>query len=416
MAFNISNAGNVLRVRYIGPIREQMNGSTVLFSRIQRAEDYVLSGKTWTVPLHTGRNMSAGVGRADGGTLPTAGQQGYEVAVVPNSYQYGRIEITGPTIRAARDNAGAFVRAIESEIEGLTRDMKKAFNRQLHSDGKDALAFWTGADNTSTTLVDDKRGNSFVHLPSSGTVTADLIDATDDTTKVGDSIVVTLGAATSTGYVISWTGTVSGSADEDYLVMEDSLGYQMMGLAGIVDDGDPVVPEGGGTLTGLHGLAVASKPFWKAQVVEGDTAGTNQALTLPRMQSVLSRIATNSDFSDSDVKFILTSYGVRDKYVDLLISEKRFVNTLELDGGFKGVDFNGIPVIPDPQCRKNRMYFIVPESLRIFRSSDFDWMERDGAVLSRVANKDAYEAVLFHYGNLGCLFRNANGLLDDITE
>jgi hypothetical protein len=413
MAFDLSAASNVLKVRYLGPIREQLNGATVLLSRIQRAEDYVLSGKTWTVPLHTGRNASAGTGRADGGALPTAGQQSYEVAVVPNAYQYGRIQVSGPTVRAARDNAGAFVRAIESEIDGLTRDMKKAFNRQLHSDGTDALAYWTGADDTTTTLVDDNRGNSFVHLPASGTMSLDLIDASDNATALNGNtaIVVTLGAATSTGYVISWTGTVTGSADTDYLVMQGTLGYQMMGIAGIVDDGNPTLLSGG-----LHGLPVATKAFWKAQVVEGDTAGTNQALTLPRMQAVLSRIATNSDFSDSDIKFILASYGVRDKYVDLLISEKRFVNTMTLDGGFKGVDFNGIPLVPDPQCRKNRMYFINPDSMRIFRSSDFDWMDKDGAVLARVAGYDAYEAVLFHYGNLGCLFRNANGLLDDISE
>ena len=75
----------------------------------------------------------------------------YDVAVIPNAYLYGRIKVTGPTIRAARDNAGAFVTAVESEIKGVTRDMKKAINRQLHSDGTDALAFWTGADDTSGT-------------------------------------------------------------------------------------------------------------------------------------------------------------------------------------------------------------------------------------------------------------------------
>jgi hypothetical protein len=89
---------------------------------------------------------------------------------------------------------------------------------------------------------------------------------------------------------------------------------------------------------------------------------------------------------------------------------------MTLDGGFKAVDFNGIPLVPDRDCRKNRIYYVSPESLKIFRLSDFDWMEKDGAVLNRVANGDAYEATLFHYGNLGTIARNANGLLDDILE
>lgn len=411
MALNLSAADNILKTRYLGPIREQLNNSTILLSRIGREDNAMnVSGKSFTVPLHTSRNKSAGSGRADGGTLPTAGEQGYEVAVIPNAYQYGRIQITGPTIAATRDNAGAFVKAIDSEIQGLVMDFKRSFNRQLHGDGRDALAFWTGADDSSGTTVDDNRGNAFVYLPT-GTLTCDLIDATDNATKLGDSIVVTLGAKAATNYAITWTGTVSGSADTDYLVMEDTLGYQLMGIEGIVSTSDPALLAGG-----LHGLPVATKTFWVAQVVTGASAGTNEPLTLERMQQPLDLIATNSDYDESAVKFLLCSYGVRAKYVSLLIADKRHVNTMTLDGGFRAVDFNGIPLVPDSQCKKNRIYYLAPETLKMFRTSDFDWLDKDGAVLSRVANTDAYEATMFHYGNLGCVARNANGLLIDITE
>lgn len=411
MAFNLSNASNVLKTRYLGPIREQINNSTILLSRIGREDNAMsVSGKSFTIPLHTSRNTSAGTGRDDGGTLPTAGQQGYDVAVVPNKYQYGRIQVTGPTIAATRDNAGAFVKAVDSEIQGLTMDFKRSFNRQLHSDGVDGLAYWTGADDTSGTNVDDNRGNAFVHLQS-GTTTVDVLDASNSYAVIGDSIVITLGAKAASNYAITWSGSVSGSADGDVAVLEDTKGFQLMGIAGIVSVDNPPLLSGG-----LHGLAVASKPFWTAQVVTGDTSGTNQALTLERMQQPLDLIATNSDFDENAVKFLLCSYGVRAKYVSLLVADKRHVNTMELDGGFKAVDFNGIPLVPDPQCRKNRIYYLAPETLKIFRTSDFDWMEKDGAVLNRVSNTDAYEATMFHYGDLGTTARNANGLLDDITE
>jgi len=405
MAFNLSHADAILKNRYLGTVREQLNNATVLFSKLEKREQMV-SGKNFTVPLHIGRNISAARGVADGGTLPTAGQQSYTTTVVPNKYQYGRIQITGPTIAATRDNVGAFVQAIESEVYGLVRDTKRAFNRQLHSDGTDALAFWTGADDATPATVDDGQGNAFVHLPS-GNIVVDVIDASDNTTKIGDSIVVTLGAKGSNSYAISWTGTVSGSADGDYIVLEDTLGQQLMGIRGIVSDTDP-------PLGPLQGLSVATNPFWKAQVHAN--GGSLRQLAFEDMQAVIDDIATQSDYSESDIGLILCNYPVRRAYYKLCIAERRHVNTMELDGGFKALDFNGIPLVADSQCRRNVMYFLVLDTMAIFRTSDFDWMDKDGSYLSRVANTDAYEATLFHYGNLACLSRNGNGLLADILE
>jgi len=376
------------------------------------------AGKTFTIPLHTTRNTSAGSGRADGGTLPTAGQQGYVTAVVPNAYVYGQIQVTGPTIRAARDNAGAFVTAIESEITGLTRDTKKAVNRQLHGDGRDALAIWTDTDGATPSVVDDGQGNAFVHLPTSGTITCDVYAGTTHdaytafTTKLtgGDSVIFTLGAKAAANYAISWsTGAITTPADGDYLVMEDTHGYQMMGIRGIIDDADPPL-----LAAGLHGLDVATYPWWKAQMF--GASGVKRDLTLALMQDPISAIAVNSDFTENDIAFLLGNYGVRDKYVSLLVADKRFVNTMKLDGGFTGVEFNGIPFVVDPQCRRNTIWYIVPESMRIYRTSDFDWMDRDGSTLARTGTSDAYNATLVAYMNLGCHARNANAALEDITD
>jgi len=346
--------------------------------------------------------------------LATAGVQAYQNAIVPNKYTYSSIRITGPTIKAMRTNAGAFVRAVDSEIKGAVRDHKRAMNRQLNGDGRDAIAFWTTADDTSGTNVDDSQGNSDNHIISGATY--DLIATSDNSTKHGDSIVVTLGAeaADGTTQAITWTGTVASSADNDYLVREDTLGYQMMGLYGIVNNTDPVVPAGGGTLTGLHGLAVATYPFWKAQVFSN--SGTKRDLTLALLQKPLSAISKKSDYSDKDVKFILCNFPERDAYVSLCVADKRMVNVMELDMGFSGVEFNGIPITPDSQARRNTFYYIVPDSLKLFRSGDFSWMDEDGAVLSRVSGTDVYQATLFHYGDLGTIARNANGLLSDINS
>lgn len=421
MAFNLSNADNILKVFYLGPIREQLNNATVLLSRIDKDETTQdVYGKSFTVPLRTGRNVQAGSGTSDGGVLPASSQQAYSTAVVPNKYVYAGIEITGPTIKATRNNAGAFVKAVESEIKGCVRDMKRAINRQLHSDGSDALGFYPGANNTTSITLDDKKGNAFLY--GAATNQSVQIVASDSsglrTLGAGTAATLTLGAKAAANYAATLSTNGTSTATGDYLVLKGTLGFQMMGIGGIIANVDPVIPAGGGAKTSLHGIAAATNGYWNASVFAN--AGTKRALTLPLMQAPLSDIAVNSDFSEDDVKFLLSNVFMRDKYLALLQASKNYVNTMKLDGGFSGLEFNGKPLIVDTQCQRNRIYYVTPETMKIFRTSDFDWMDQDGAILSRKVDSagtyDAYVATLFHYGDLACVTRNGNGILDDITD
>lgn len=414
MALNLTVADDILKNQYLPPIQEALNNASVLFSRLDKDETTQdVTGKNFTVPIHYGRNLSAGTGRAEGGVLPTAGAQRHKAAVVPNKYTYGSIEVSGQVIAATKDAKGAFVKAVSLEVEGLTTDFKRAINRQLHGNGTDALAYWTTADDTSGTVVDDGNGYVFTHLPVGQTLTCDLIDASDHSTKLGDSIVVTLGSETSTGFNITWTGTVTGSADGDYLVVEDTLGQQMMGLEGIISASDPVLLAGG-----LHGLPVATFPWFAAQVVGSDS--TKVDLSVVNMQKVITKIASGSNYTEKDIKFILCSYQVRDKYVELATNLRLYYNTMTLDGGWEAVTYNNLPIVPDNQSKRGRMYFVVPKTMAIFRTSDFNWMDMDGSIWQRKITSsgvhDAYMATLFHYGDLGCKNRNGNGVLLGINE
>ena len=66
----LSTFDAILKTQYLGPIREQLNSSSVLYSRLEKNEDSVV-GKNFTIPLHYGRNEGVGA-RAEGGTLPDA--------------------------------------------------------------------------------------------------------------------------------------------------------------------------------------------------------------------------------------------------------------------------------------------------------------------------------------------------------
>lgn len=412
---DLSTADKILKVLYLPPIREMLNNSTILLNRIEKdTSTQTVSGKDFTIPLHVSRNEAAGVGRAENGTLPTAGQQGYQTAIVPNKFIYSTIKVTGPVL-AATKGANAFVEALTSEMEGVVKDTRRAVNRQLHGDGVDALAYYvTGAGSTSGT-ADDNLSNAFVHLPAGVAVTVDLLDASSSY-AVLDTYTITRGAANAgqTAYAVTTGSNIDASAtDGDPWVVSGTVvagvGKNMMGIAGIIDNADPAL-----LASGLHGLAVASNPTWAAQVIGSDSS--LQDISFPLIQEGLSELAINSDFTEEDVAFYLCNFPVRNKFIELCTNERGFVNTMTIDGGFEAVMYNGKGWVADSQCRRNRFYGIVPETMRIYRNADFDWMDRDGSVLVRASGVDAYEATMFHYGDLGCSQRNGNIVYKGIRE
>jgi hypothetical protein len=410
--------GSVLKVRYLGQLRKTLNNATVLLSKIEKKVQKV-SGKDFTIALHVARTNSAAIGLAEYGTLPSADRQDYANCTVPNKYIYSTLEVSGQAIAAARDSVGSFVEALESEVDGLQRDTKRSFNRILHSDGPDTLATIAAAiAATSTGYVDDGQGNAFNHLPAKR-IQVDIVDYTNLSNIKATGVWILVGAKDAANgrhavtFYASATGAVTNvtCADGDLVVPTGNLvsGVQQtpMGIAGIISASDPGVGS-------LQGLAVSTRPWWQAQVF--DNSGTLRQLDLADMQEVIDTIATQTDYSESDISMMMCNYPVRRAYFKLMIAERRQVNTMKLDGGWTALDYNGMPFVVDSQCKRNRIYYIVLDTLGLLRTSDFDWMDKDGSYLYRVSGKDAYAATLFHYGNLACFNRNGNGLLTDILE
>jgi hypothetical protein len=408
-------------------LHKQFNQRSVLYDKLWKKWETDASGKTYTYAALTSGLSNAGSGMSEGGDFPASAAVGTQNIIVPDTQLSTPVELSGRVIKAATgSNKGAFVSAVRLTVEQAMKSTMHSINRQLHSDGTDALAFCVGNDDATPALFDDGQGNPFVHIPKSGVVTCDLIDAASN--EAGQTVneadmLISRGAAGAASVSLSWTsGAIdTASADGDYLVLANTIGKQMMGIRGVISASDPPLLS----TTGLHGLTVASKPYWTAQVFANPAAaGTPRALTLEIMQQPLTAIQTETDFSADDVKFLLTNGGVFNKYIALCVENKRHVNQMTLDGGQTAVSFNNKPLILDPQCRQNTIYYIVPESMSVLTSSggvvwaDFQdgsqWQKKVGTAAGTYA--DAYQAFLVFYGNLACKVRNANAVLLDITQ
>ena len=409
MAFDYTAATPILKEVYLPALQEMLNNATPLLAAIEK-DITPVEGGNFVAVVHRLRNNTAAIGAAEGGTLPAAGQQGYARAIVPIKQLYSRISVSGKAIASTKSNKGSFLKALESEMKYVMTDTKRGINRQLNGDGTGALAYWTGADDTSGTTVDDGLGNGTTHL-GSGAVTVDVIDASDNSTKVGNSIVLTRGTVGTTTTAVTWTGTVSGSADGDYAVLEDTLGNEMTGIQAVISASNPILQTGG-----LHGLAVASYPEWKALVLGSDSSMQDLSFTL--IQQLISRIITESSIDEADLKMFHCHPAMRDTYVKLCQDERVFYNVMKLDGGWEAVTYNGKPIVADVQCRRNALFAIAPASLSIAQMAPLDFMDKDGSVFYRMSggDVDAYGATAFVYQELMCKARNQNGVLLGINE
>jgi hypothetical protein len=101
----------------------------------------------------------------------------------------------------------------------------------------------------------------------------------------------------------------------------------------------------------------------------------------------------------------------------LFAENKRFVNTVELQGGFKAISYNGIPIVVDKFCPKGTMYFLNTDHFALHQLCDWQWLEGDdGKVLKQIPGKPVYTATLVKYAELLCSCPCGQGMLAGITE
>ena len=398
MGATLTTLADIIKTQYSPVVGEMINHSTPILDRIGKDYDSV-QGKDFTIPLHYGRNEGIGA-RAEGSALPTAGNQSYKASVLPMRYQYGRFQITGQTIKATRNNEGAYRKAVRSEMEGLANDMCDSISRQLFGDGSGLLATVAATGSSSSTVVVDSTAKLRVGMP------IDIIVKTTGAATAGLADTTVASITDATTFTIS--GTLAGSPAATYGVyIAGSRNLEMMGLGGIVS-----------ATTTVQGLDVSSYPWWKA-TVQGNS-GTARAISDTILQKAIDALAQNSN---GKATAMYTTYGIRRAYQAILAAQKQFVNTMTLTGGFDTIAYNGLPIIPDKNAPSGQIFVVDESKLKFYRMSDnggedngLFWLEEDGNMLKYVSGYDAYEAILCLYSNLGTTMRNAFVRIDDITE
>lgn len=171
----------------------------------------------------------------------------------------------------------------------------------------------------------------------------------------------------------------------------DSLGY-------IVDD-TSITPA-----NTLYANIDRTLPFWQPYVLEN--GGVERALTVPLMQQMTVELQTPDRKSKIDA--ILTSHTNFNQYGNLLEDQRRYVNTVELDGGFTSLPFEGRPVVIVPDLPAGDMYFLDKGQWEYSVLLDFDTEEKD-------VDMDARRFMIKTYSQLVCKSLAKQGRIADLA-
>lgn len=395
MGATLTTATNILKEIYEPRIREQLQNWLKTSKRIEQTSEGVTSevgGKYVVFPIHTKRNHGIGA-RLEMEQLPTAKNQGYSRAQVLLSYQYGSVRLSGQSMELAQSNFQAFASVLDEEVNGIQRDLAKDFNRQIYGTSVGVLGTITGAN---AAAVVPMTNTQYMEVG----MVVDIYDATGATLKSPVGGVLISAVTKDTNVTLSQVVAVIAT---DIITRQGSLNREIVGFQQIVND------------TGaLFNIDPATEPLWKSVV--NANGGVNRALSESLMIKMVDDVYTNG----GNTTAIFTTLGVRRSYFNLLVQQRRYCDSKEFEGGFKGLAFttdNGeIPVVSDVDCQPNRMYFMNEKELKIYRESDWSFMDRDGSKWQRVIGYDAYDATLYKYCQLGTHRRNSHGIIRDITE
>jgi hypothetical protein len=395
MGATISTLTSILKELYLGPVTEQLNNDVLPLQRWDRSSAELV-GLQAVVPLHSGRSGSYGA-RPENGTLPTATNQQYKRAVYDLTYHYGTIEITGPAIAKSKNDAGAFLRGLEGEMEGILNDVKIEIARQFYGDGTGRVAT-CGVTGASTTVVLSSaeaiiKGHLYPgKVIDIGTLANPVSVASARTVQsvneAGPSIVISGAAVTTAGTdFIFTTGDAAAS----------SVSYEMQGL-------QSMVPTAANTFGGIN---AATDSFW-----DNLRDNSTTSLTLQQLQRADNRVRLNG--GQPTVK--IGSFGVQLQYFNLLQSQVRYVEPMNLKSGFQTLEHNGIPVVADRHAPFGNLFVLDESRIKVFDNEDWHWLDEDGDILKQVPNKDAWGATLARYMQLGTDRRNVQMRIYGLTD
>jgi len=374
----VSSAENALKTLYLGVVSDQLNtGINPLFAKIKQTTADVW-GKNIVKLVPYGLNGGVGAG-SETGNLPTAAGNNYAQFTLTLKNLFGTIEISDKAMRASENSAGAFVNLLNAEMEGLLKASKFNFGRMLFGDGSGKLA--NSAANSGNTDKNLIKLDSLKNVMEGMVV--DIYANGSTTPYVSGRRITDIDRSTK---IVRFDGTAPESliGSGYYLTLQGSKDSELTGFGAIFSNSGS-----------LYGVTRATNK-WLIPYIKS----SNGAISTDTIQTAIDYI---DEVAGSQVDFICSAYNVRRFYLDYLALSRTNIDYLNLDGGYKAISYNGIPVVADRFVDDGVMYVLNSADFKLHQLCDWRWLEgENGKILMQKAGTPTYTATLVKYADLLC--------------
>ncbi len=372
----LETAEKALKAVYLGVVANQLNvGVNPFYTMIKQTSSDVW-GKEIVKLVPYGVNGGVGAG-TETGDLPKAAPNNYERFKLELKNLYGTIELSDKAIRASQSSAGAFVNLLDAEMEGLLQSSKFNLGRMLYGDGSGVIA--TASDNGTA-------NNIFKVDSVKRIIEGMVVDGYDsDGSPISALTGVRVTEVDRAGKTFTVTGAGSAIADSDTVTftVQGSKNNEITGLGAVFGTGD------------LYGVSRTGKKF--LQAITKTNVG---ALDVEKMQEAIDTI---DEYTGSATDIILCSYDARRAYLDACATTRTNVDYMDIDGGFRALSFNGIPVVADRFIDDGTMFFLNSRDFKLHQLCDWRWLEGDGGkIIRQNAGSATYTATLVKYADMIC--------------
>lgn len=391
----LTTLDKILKELYLPPVQEQLNNEILLLQRLESSTEEIV-GRRAIVPVHKGRSTAVGVA-AEGAALPVSGSQGYDNAIYDLKYLYGRIQVTGPSMAKTAKEAGAFLKALQSEIDGIRNDLKKDLARQVYGSGLgNGLIAQCGTTTAANVVVLASaealiKGHLYIGM------NVDLGPVATPSSVASGVTITAINQATPS---ITVSGAAVTTSATTFVSRKGGGGAEVTGISEIVS----TTPAVG--VIGTIDAAVAGNEYWR------NKAATAGALSVTNMATAFNE----ARIAGGDVSLMSGSFGMERAIFQLLQAQVRYAEPTQLAGGYKALEWQGKPFVADVDHPFGRVNFMDESTLKVFNTMDWHFLDEEGNVLKWVVGFDAWEAVLARYLNIGATRRNVHYVLSGVTD